>query len=98
MAAKKGLTARQGKTLRFVVSRTFADPERIANAGQPVEPAQCIVKIEWSDLPKTINQASATLKQLERQELVRREGAGYLATDAGKALIAKADAEGKWRT
>ena len=48
------LSAREGKTLRFVVS----------NNTPPTTPERCIVSIEWSDLPKTLLQARATLEKL----------------------------------
>jgi hypothetical protein len=85
------LTARQGKTLRFVVSRSRGAYEK------PVAASDAVIKADWSDLPQTALQAKATLEQLERHKLIRREGKGFLATEDGEALIRQADAAGKWR-
>lgn len=80
-----------GKTLRFVVSRSSGPYKG------PVAATDVVIKAEFSDLPQTALQAKATLEHLERQKLIQREDKGYLATEAGVAMIKQADAAGRWR-
>lgn len=82
------LTARQGKVLRFVYSRR--------DVGE-VMPAECVVKIAWSDLPHTELQAKTTLSALMRRSLVKKIGRGYEVTVAGRNLIISANMKGMWR-
>lgn len=93
------LTDRQGKVLRFVVSRTV---ESFYKA--PVEPIDITTKIEWSDLPKTILQAKKTLEDLQALKLIeradkknKRKAKGFLATATGIALMKQANIDGWWR-
>ncbi len=85
------LTARQGKTLRYVVARD-------RNAKETVYPEQCVIRINWSDLPHSLMQAKYTLSQLEGFGLVLRRGRGYVPTKEGVKLIKAADEKGRWMT
>lgn len=82
------ITPRCGKVLRYLVSR---DPERVL-------PPVLVNKIEWSDLPKNLFQARATLEQLRMAGLAESDSSGYVPTTAGKAVIKQANAEGRWRS
>jgi hypothetical protein len=82
------LSARCGKVLRYVVT----------NRTPPTVPEKCIILIEWSDLPKTLLQARATLEKLRDYGLVERDDQrGYTATAEGRQLIAEANQQGIWQ-
>lgn len=82
------LSPREGKVLRFVVS----------NHTPPTTPERCIVSIEWSDLPKTLLQARATLEKLRANGLAERnDKRGYTATAEGRRLIAEASKQKLWQ-
>src|SRR4051794_28284938 len=82
------LSARDGKVLRYVVS----------NHTPPTLPERCVVSIAWSDLPKTLLQARATLEKLRANGLVERDQQrGYTATAEGRKVIAEATSKGMWQ-
>jgi hypothetical protein len=80
------LTPRQGKVLRYIVS-----------ADRPIGPEECVVTIEWSDLPHTIMQAIGVISKLSRLGLVESSGDGHVATEAGKKLILRANYKKRWQ-
>lgn len=83
------LSVRDGKVLRFVVSRSKVES---------VAPIQCCTKIPWSDLPHTDMQARRTLARLVRHGLVERlDKNAYTGTDAGRAVMKYANEQGLWR-
>lgn len=98
---KPKLTARQGKCLRFVVSRTTADAKTVVHT-DAVKPAMLVSHMDpaiyKTDLPKTIYQASSTLSHLAAQGLIERTEDGFVACQKGIAVISSADAEGLWRS
>lgn len=83
------LTPREGKVLRYFADRTRAGDWQI-----PAD--NCIVKIEWSDLPHTHFQAVTTLASLAKRGLVEQVKQGYRATASGMKLSALADKERLW--
>jgi hypothetical protein len=83
------LTKRQGKVLRYLVCRNRHGEDRI-------QADDCIVRIEWSDLPQNHLQAINTLGKLIKLALAKKDKRGYVATAAGVKLIAKADEKGMW--
>ncbi len=87
------LTPRQGKVLRFIVARTKEGPYKA-----PVVPVQTINKIDWSDLPHSLTQASFTFSKLWHTGLIEQIEGGYQATAAGTDLIKKANAAGLWQS
>ena len=86
------LTPREGKVLRFVLSRSSGQYQ------EPVKLEQVINRIEWSDLPHDLWQAKVTLARLEALGMVQRDGDGYQATSKGSSLIADANASGWWNS
>lgn len=84
-----GLTPRQGKSLRYVVS---VDRHR----GDPVPPEKLVVLTPWSDLPHTVLSAGAVLKELEKKKLIIKDDGGYRPTPKGKDIIEKARERGLW--
>ena len=82
------LTPREGKVLRYIVSR----------GADPVLPARVINSIDWSDLPHTLLQALVTFRKLRALGLVEPAGKGYVALPAGRQLIATANQQGFWRS
>src|SRR4051812_13722513 len=82
------LKPRQGKVLRFVVSRSHNN--------QVVSAEDCIVATKWSDLPKTKMQAVAALNGLYKLGLLTKDKQTYSASDAGVALLKQANTAGLW--
>jgi hypothetical protein len=83
------LSPRQGKVLRYCCSKY--------ESGVTVTPDMCIVKIHWSDMPKSPMQAQGALRKLKSFGLVAPVENGYRATKDGLALIKQANEEGLWR-
>lgn len=94
------LTPRQGKSLRFIVSRTVESVYK-----SPVEVVDLTIKTYYStDLPQTPFAAKLVLQQLRGLKLIehadktdKRKGKGFLATELGIGLIKQANAAGLWR-
>lgn len=85
------LTSRQGKVLRFVVSRSSGVHQA------PVEPGQTVNYIDWSDLPHSVVQAVKTFQTLKSLKLIEAIDGGYQATEEGMTLIQQANENGWWR-
>lgn len=83
------LTPRQGKTLRYIADRT-----KSGNA--PVPPEDCVVSIKWSDLPKSVMQATTTCSALVKLGLLVHVQYGYKATTRGVKLSSTADKRRLW--
>lgn len=91
-AEEPPLKPREGKVLRFIVSRSSGTYQA------PVQPSMTVVSIEWSDLPHTLMQAVTVFKKLKKLELIKQDGEGYQATAKGAALIRKANKADWWNT
>lgn len=81
----KDLNAREGKTLRFLSTRST-----------PAQPEDCVVTIEWTELPQTVLQAKRALEKLRSLKLAERSKDGYSITQSGRTLTQKAIKAGKW--
>lgn len=85
------LSAREGKVLRYFVSKHVE-----GEAETPTD--NCIVLIQWSDLPHNHYQAVQATAKLKAKGLLEAGTKGHVkATKAGIKLMARADAAGKWR-